>query len=132
MVDNNARTRSGSEREERLNQAFRTLADPTRRQIIELLREAGELNVGDIAEAFSMSLNGVSKHLKVLERANLILRRVEGREHRLSVNWEALQLPYEWLHFYRHFWGGRLDALVDYVEETKAQTSADKPKGDKK
>ena len=57
-----------------------------------------------------MSLNGVSKHVKVLERAGLVQRRIEGREHWLRVNGEALQGPYEWLHFYRQFWGGRLDS----------------------
>lgn len=101
--------------EERLSAVFRALSDPSRRKIIELLRESGELRVGDIAEVFSMSLNGVSKHLKVLERAGVVRRRVEGRQHFIRVDWEALQRPYEWLHFYRHFWGGRLDALVDYV-----------------
>jgi DNA-binding transcriptional ArsR family regulator len=74
----------------------------------ELLREAGELKVGDIAAAFSMSLNGVSKHLKVLEKAGFIERRVDGREHWIRVSWASLQQPYEWLHFYHHFWSGRL------------------------
>jgi DNA-binding transcriptional ArsR family regulator len=111
------RRRLSRAKEEQLSLVFHTLSDRSRRQIIELLREAGELKVGDIAEAFSMSLNGVSKHLKVLEKAGLIERRIEGREHWISVRWATLQQPYEWLHFYRHFWGERLDALVDYVQE---------------
>ena len=110
------------EDDEALSAAFRALSDPSRRRIIELLREAGELRVSDIADAFAMSLNGVSKHLKVLEKAGLIRRRVEGRTHWLRVDWPALQRPYEWLHFYRHFWGGRLDALVDYVSNDKKET----------
>jgi DNA-binding transcriptional ArsR family regulator len=105
--------------EEQLNRIFRVLADPSRRRILELLREAQELRVGDIAEAFSMSLNGVSKHLKALEAVGLVERRVVGREHFLRVNWSALQLPYEWLHFYHHFWSARLDALVDYTQQNK-------------
>lgn len=129
VVDSKTSAKQAAASEKRLNQAFRTLADPSRRQIIELLREAGELKVGDIAEVFAMSLNGVSKHVKVLERAELVIRRVDGREHWLSVNWHALQLPYEWLHFYRHFWGGRLDALVDYVNEQ--ETNAHKSTTDK-
>ena len=108
---------SKQQREERLNATFHCLADPSRRQIIELLREAGALKVTDIAEAFSMSLNAVSKHLKVLERAELVQREIRGREHWLSVNWQALQAPYEWLHFYQHFWSSRLDALVDYAKQ---------------
>jgi DNA-binding transcriptional ArsR family regulator len=106
-------------REEQLNRIFHVLSDPTRRRILGLLREATELRVGDIAEAFSMSLNGVSKHLKVLEAAGLVERRVVGREHYLSIDWSALQLPYEWLHFYHHFWSARLDALVDYATKSK-------------
>lgn len=116
------RRRRSKAKEEQLSLVFHTLSDRSRRQIIELLREAGELKVGDIAEAFSMSLNGVSKHLKVLEKAGLIERRIEGREHWIRVSWAALQQPYEWLHFYRHFWGERLDALVDYVQEKGKRT----------
>ncbi len=96
---------------------FQALADPSRRKIIELLRESGELKVGDIAEAFAMSLNGVSKHLKVLEAATLIERRIDGRAHWIRVNWQALQAPYEWLHFYHHYWSERLDSLVDYINK---------------
>jgi len=102
--------------EELLDQVFSCLADPSRRRILGLLREAQELKVGDIAAVFSMSLNGVSKHLKVLEAAGLIQRRIDGREHWLSVHWAALQPAYEWLHFHHHFWSERLDALVDYVQ----------------
>ncbi|MBZ0266001.1 metalloregulator ArsR/SmtB family transcription factor [bacterium] len=110
------RTKVSPEKSEFLNHVFHALADPSRRKIVELLREAGELRVTDIADAFSMSLNGVSKHLKVLEKAEVVQRRVEGRIHYFTVNWESLQAPYEWLHFYHHFWSSRLDSLVDYVK----------------
>lgn len=108
-----------AEKEEALSRIFKVLADPSRRRILELLREAEELRVSDLAEAFSMSLNGVSKHVKVLEAAGLVTRRVDGREHFLRVDWSALQQPYEWLHFYHHFWSARLDALVDYTSQSK-------------
>lgn len=108
-----------SKKDERLDEVFRSLADSSRRKIIALLREAGELKVGDIAQAFAMTLNGVSKHLKVLEQAEIVTRRVEGREHWISVNWRALQAPYEYLHFHQQFWSDRLDALVDYVAPKK-------------
>jgi DNA-binding transcriptional ArsR family regulator len=104
---------------ERLDRVFHALSDSSRRKIVELLREAGELKVGDIAASFDMSLNGVSKHLKVLEQADVIQRRVDGREHWLRVEWSALQVGYEWLHFYQHFWSKRLDALIDYVKTNK-------------
>ncbi len=115
MVEREAAT------EEHLSRIFKVLADPSRRRILELLREANELRVSDIAEAFDMTLAGVSKHLKVLESAGLIRRRVDGREHYLSVDWSALQKPYEWLHFYHHFWSARLDALVDYASQDRAK-----------
>ncbi len=117
VVEYGKRLRRSKAKEEQLSLIFHTLADRSRREIIELLREAGELKVGDIAAAFSMSLNGVSKHLKVLEKAGLIERRVDGREHWIRVSWASLQQPYEWLHFYHHFWSGRLDSLVDYVKD---------------
>ena len=105
-----------------LNRIFAALAASTRRRIITLLREAGELKVTDIAQTFSMSLNGVSKHLKVLERAGLILRRIQGREHWLSVNAAQLQIAQDWLHVHRHFWRTRLDRLVEVVQEKTPET----------
>ena len=113
-----SRSTTGTRRirdDERLSRVFHALADPTRRRIIALLRESGELPVGGVAEAFSMTLNGVSKHLKVLESAGLARRRIEGRVHWISVDWTALQLAYEFLHAHHHFWSTRLDALVDYA-----------------
>ena len=107
-------------KERQLDGVFHCLADPARRKIIALLREAGELTVGQLGKAFSMTQNGVSKHLKVLEDAGLVVRRVEGREHWISVSWSALQPAYEWLHFHHHFWSERLDALVDYAKKEKS------------
>jgi DNA-binding transcriptional ArsR family regulator len=89
--------------DERLNDIFQALGDPVRRKIIALLRESGELPVGVVAEAFAMTLNGVSKHVKVLERAGVVRRRVEGRLHWISVDWGALQVAYEFLHAHHHF-----------------------------
>ena len=108
--------RGSAEREAQLSGVLAALADPSRRRIIDLLREAGELKVGDIAEAFDMSLNGVSKHLKVLEAAGLVTRRVEGRQHFLQVRWEGLQPAYEWLHTYHALSSTRIDQLVVYVK----------------
>lgn len=107
----------GGEAEERLDSLFHALADPSRRRIVELLREAEELTVGDLASSFSMSLNGVSKHLKVLERAGVVQRRVVGRQHWLGVNWSALRIGADWFHFYQQFWDRRLDALVDHIQD---------------
>lgn len=96
---------------------FHCLADPARRKIIALLRESGELPVGVIGRAFAMTQNGVSKHVKVLEGAGLVRRRIAGRVHWISVDWSALQLAYEFLHAHHHFWSTRLDALVNYARD---------------
>lgn len=112
--------------QDNLTNTFHALADPTRRKIIELLREGGKLKVGDFAKVFSMSLNGVSKHLKVLEAAGLIKREIKWREHFIELNWETLQEPYEWLHFYHQQWNKKIDLLVNYVEKNKKGENNDK------
>lgn len=114
----------------RLNRVFQSLADPSRRKIIALLRETEELRVGDLAQAFSMSLNGVSKHLKALEAAGLIRRRIEGRQHWIRVDWDALRPAHTWLDFHRHFWSTRLDRLASNIE--KKQKTKQKTKNERK
>ena len=86
-----------------LDQVYGVIADPTRRAILGILAE-GESNVGSLAERFPISLNGVSKHVKVLERAGLVERTVQGREHRLRLNAEPLREASMWLDHYRAFW----------------------------
>src|SRR6185295_15880404 len=93
-----------------LDHVYGALADPTRRAILGILAK-GEANVGSLAERFPISLNGVSKHVKVLERAGLVERTVEGREHRLRLNAEPLREAAMWLDDYRAFWDARLAAL---------------------
>jgi DNA-binding transcriptional ArsR family regulator len=97
-----------------LDQVYGALADPTRRAILGILAE-GETNVGSLAERFPISLNGVSKHVKVLERAGLIERTVLGREHRLRLNAEPLREASMWLEHYRTFWDTRLAALEAFL-----------------
>ncbi len=90
---------------------FHALADPVRRSILERL-EQGEARVTDLAAPFPISLNAVSKHIKVLEGAGLVVRRRQGREHRVAVaDPEALAQASDWLERRRRFWEGRLDAL---------------------
>jgi DNA-binding transcriptional ArsR family regulator len=73
--------------------------------------------VTELAEPFDMSLPAVSKHLKVLEEAALIERRVDGRIHHCSLNAAALESADQWLERYRIFWTDRLRALARYVED---------------
>src|SRR5207244_9869900 len=94
-----------------LNRMYAAIADPTRRAILAVLAGGGELNVGSLAGRFPISFNGVSKHVKVLERAGLVRRRVAGREHWLRLRPEPLREATRWLEHYREFWDARLDAL---------------------
>jgi DNA-binding transcriptional ArsR family regulator len=97
-------------RDHRLDLIYAAIADPTRRAILRRLAR-GDANVGDLAGRFPISFNGVSKHVKVLERAGLVARSVRGREHLLRLRAAPLRDAAEWLAHYRGFWEARLDAL---------------------
>lgn len=86
------------------------LADPTRRAILEVLSR-GHARVTDVAEPFPISLNSVSKHIRLLERAGLVRRQVRGREHVLSFNAQPLGSAAEWIESHRALWIERLRAL---------------------
>lgn len=114
-----------------LDQVYGAIADPTRRAILGILAE-GEVNVGSLAERFPISLNGVSKHVKVLERAGLVERTVQGREHRLRLNAGPLREASMWLEHYRMFWDTRLAALEAYLlrKERGGSDQAQHPRED--
>ena len=86
------------------------LADPTRRAILQRLTR-GDARVTELAKPFSISLNSVSKHIRVLERARLVRRHRVGREHVLSFNRKPLDDAAAWIEAQRAFWNDRLDAL---------------------
>ena len=103
---------------------YGAIADPTRRAILAVLAR-GDANVGTLAGRFPISFNGVSKHVKVLERAGLVTRTVRGREHRLRLNPAPLREAVRWLAHYRAFWKTRLDALEALLlEEERGHGSA--------
>lgn len=104
--------------ERKLDAAFTALGDPTRRAILRRLRQE-PATVGDIAAPFDMSLNAISKHLKVLERANLVTRKRIGREHMLSLNAAAMHGPAKWLADYQQFWENRLDRMAELLIKDK-------------
>jgi DNA-binding transcriptional ArsR family regulator len=91
------------------------LADPTRRAILQRLTR-GETRVTELAEPFSISLNAVSKHIRILERARLVRRRRAGREHLLSLDPAPLDEAAAWIDATRTFWNSRLDALEAMLE----------------
>ena len=102
--------------EDRLDLVFQALANRTRRALLGRLAD-GPAMVTELAEPFAMSLPSVSKHLKVLERAGLVRRSVDGRIHECALATEPLQDIEAWLAHYRAFWGDTLDALARHVED---------------
>lgn len=102
------------ENERRLDRVFSAVADPTRRAILARLQR-GPATVGELAHPFPVSLNAVSKHVKVLEGAGLVRRRIVGRRHYCAVEPKALEDAAAWLTHYRAFWTARLDALERHL-----------------
>ena len=103
---------------QRLDRIYGAIADPTRRAILNILA-GGDVNVGTLAGRFPISVNGVSKHVKVLEQAGLVRRSVRGREHWLRLRPAPLRDATRWLDHYRDFWDTRLDALEDFLVQQK-------------
>jgi DNA-binding transcriptional ArsR family regulator len=100
---------------DRLSAIFSALADPTRRAILARLSE-GERSVTELAEPFDMSLPAISKHLKVLERAGLVVRGREAQWRPVRLDATPMQEVSGWLEAYRRFWDQSLDRLDDYLQ----------------
>ncbi len=93
-----------------MNEVFHALAHDARRAMLARLSER-DLTVGELAEPFAMSLEAASKHVRVLERAGLVRRTIEGRRHVCTLAPAPLASAYEWLRHYERFWDARLVAL---------------------
>jgi len=106
----------------KLDAVFNALADPTRRAIVSRLAR-GSRTVGQLAEPFDMSLPAISKHLKVLEGAGLITRRIEGRVHHCHLNAAPMGQASEWINKYRTFWEQQLDSLDRYLKQKRDDKS---------
>ncbi len=109
---------------DRLSLTFAALADPTRRAILARLAR-GEATVTELAEPFKLSLPGVSKHLKVLQRAGLVMqgRNAQWRPCRLEA--APLKDVADWVEHYRRFWEESFDRLDDYLRELQNQEKTD-------
>lgn len=112
---------------DRLSQTFGALADPTRRAILAQLA-SGEASVTDLAAPFDMSMPAISKHLKVLERAGLIVRGREAQWRPCRLQAAPLEDVASWVGHYRRFWEQSLDRLDDYLRELKKKGLAKKEK----
>jgi DNA-binding transcriptional ArsR family regulator len=103
-----------------LSTTFAALADPTRRAILARLA-SGEASVTELAEPFEMSMPGVSKHLKVLERAGLIARGREAQWRPCRLKAGRLKDVADWVEHYRCFWDQSFDRLDDYLREVRTE-----------
>jgi DNA-binding transcriptional ArsR family regulator len=103
-----------------LSETFSALADPTRRAILARLAR-GETSVTELAKPFEMSLPGISKHLKVLERAGLIARGREAQWRPCRLEAQPLKEAAHWIEHYRRFWEQSLDRLEEYLKELKTE-----------
>jgi DNA-binding transcriptional ArsR family regulator len=108
-----------STKEERLDDIFHALANRTRRALVRSLA-LGPARVTELAEPHGMSVNAISKHLFVLERAGLIRRTRNGHIQSCVLEAEPMATADEWLGAYRGFWSQQFDRLADFVEEPKA------------
>src|SRR5260370_11208076 len=102
-----------------LDGVFHALADATRRAMLRSLA-SGERNIGELAAPFSMSFPAASKHVRVLEAAGLLHRRIEGRSHLCRIEPAPLAAANKWLRFYERLWGEKLDALEALLEAEDA------------
>ena len=101
---------------EQLDMLFYALSDATRRKILALTGKRAH-TISELAEPFHMSLAAISKHIKILEKAKLLIRKKEGRVHSCTLNPSTLKSAEECIQFYTKFWTERLDSLAEQLEE---------------
>ena len=109
---------------ERLDATFAALADPTRRAIVARLA-AGDATVNELAEPFDLSLPGISKHLKVLERSGLITRRRQAQFRPCHLERQALDAAVDWIEANRRLWTERFDQLDDHLRSLRAPSNGE-------
>ncbi len=106
-----------------LDRVFQALADPTRRAMLRRLSKR-EQSIGELAAPFRMTFAAASKHVKVLERARLLRRRIEGRSHFCRLEPAPLAAADGWLRLYERFWTDQLDALDAALRAEDAEAAA--------
>ena len=111
----------GRRDDQQLDLVFTALANKTRRDLLSRLGRA-PAKITDLAEPYDMSLPAVSKHLRVLERAGLVIREVDGRVHKCSLDTAPLKEAERWLSYYREYWDQTLDSLARHVAKDDTGT----------
>ena len=104
-----------------LDDVFRALADPTRRSMVARLAR-GPATIGELGEPFDMTKPAVTKHIKVLERAGLLTREIDGRLHRCTIDPRPLAEAQHWVAEVRAFWEDRFDDLATYLDSIQKTT----------
>ena len=99
-----------------LQPCFRALADPTRRNILQLLAN-GEMTIAEVADNFQMTRAAVKKHLTILEEGDLITVQVSGRSRMNALNPDGLQRTFDWFRYFEAFWDERLNILKTEIEK---------------
>jgi DNA-binding transcriptional ArsR family regulator len=110
---------------DQLSLTFAALADPTRRSILARLAEDGEVTVNELAQPFPLSVQAVSKHLKVLQRAGLITRGRAAQQRPSRLEGAPLRDVADWLERYREIWEGRLDRLERHLADIRGKAGRD-------
>ena len=115
---------------DQLSDTFQALADPTRRAMLSKLTQ-GEASVQELAKPFHMSLPAISKHLKVLEKSGLIIRRSEAQKRLCKLQTRPIKDAVEWLEHHRKLWEERLDRLDEYLKEIQLKEKEKEKKHDR-
>jgi DNA-binding transcriptional ArsR family regulator len=110
---------------DQLSLTFAALADPTRRAVLARLAQDDEVTVNELAAPFPLSVQAISKHLKVLERAGLITRRRTAQLRPARIEGAPLRDVADWLEQYRGIWEGRLDRLALHLRELQRKADGD-------
>lgn len=107
-----------------LSRTLFALSDPTRRALLNRLSKNEDVSVSELAEPFKMSLPGITKHLKVLEKAGLVTKTRKAQWRKCKLNPNPLKEVLDWVHPYRKFWEENLNLLDDYLKKLQALTKA--------
>jgi len=110
---------------QQLDRVFFALSDSTRRGILARLAQ-GSSTIGELSAPFQISKPAISKHMKILENAGLIQRKISGRQHQCTLTTAGLKTAEEWLNFHRKFWESRFDALTDLLHQEESKNRSKK------
>ncbi len=110
---------------QQLDRVFFALSDGTRRGILARLAQ-GSTTIGELSAPFEISKPAISKHMKILETAGLIQRRISGRQHQCTLTTAGLKTAEEWLNFHRKFWESRFDALTGLLQQEESKNRSNK------